>query len=1007
MALLIALACSALLGAPAAASALETSAPHVPTAVDTDVCAMCHRGHSPASGVEYRSAVSSTTTGNALIVGAVTGPADVELCYVCHGVDALGSGNDVQTSFLSTSAHSLAPTASPYGPSAKSCSSCHDSHGSERTASGTPYPALLRSYTVTNALVHSGDEYCATCHLDRVADLWDGLATWRATPHASEITTAVGGTGAVCSVCHEGHGSSVAPLIRTALTSPAVPATVTVGNDRRQCLGCHTVVAATWSGTSVYGASSHGLTPATVTALGEWVSRYPTGSVGTTRTAGECQNCHAAMGRMDASGTLLPKLTLAAGRAVCDRCHDADGPARSNVASTAYAPSAAMELAVVWVPDSRVATLMPRVHIYSRDASVTPPGPLVGPREYLPGAGARTGEAAAGDIDGDGDEDLVVADPGAARLTVFTYDRLRGMTRGTGPGTLGIAFSAEWVDVGDYIADGSMLPEIAVVDTTTATLFVYRYNGAGLTVVSGPHALGALPSGIASGDVTGTAAPDVVVTAYGADTVTYFTQSGASLVAAGVFATRPGPRGPSVGDAWAGGTKMEVAVANSAVGAGTVTIFDERGVQLGSYDATGWAGAYAYDTAIGDVWPGVTPAGTSGNEVLVALYSLTGGTGFNVFPQVAAPGGLGARQGYALDRFSGAGALAAADVDGDGRAEAIVGSSGKFAPAAVNPTATPSVDVYRADSAGTTFTAPRTRLFAGGTEFSGQPPALVFAQLGDVGPTRHPVDAAAAGSHISTETVTAARPRHVGCADCHNSHEATSTAASAPRAYGRILGAWGVAVTNTGADGAYSTAQLAGVVNEYELCFKCHSAKGSVALGEGRDVASEVNTRNPGAHAVESSATTAQLAGAVTYVGGWAGNSVLYCTSCHGRSRSTVTSGLHESTQTPLLKWPYLGSLPSDTGQLCYRCHNQAVYYTGASDGAGASRFYRQPPTTKEHYRHVQMRGVGCQGCHVSHGSATTPHLLRSDVGWAPLTGLDIGQCTNPCHAGTARAYRP
>lgn len=1002
-----ALLCAVLLWMPSPAVATDTIAPHVPREVDTDVCAMCHRTHGPASGVRYRSLTDSSVTGNALIVGVFSGPEDIELCYVCHSVGALGSTSDVESAFVATSAHSLAPTASPYGPSAKSCGSCHDSHGGAKTPSGTPYPRLLRAYTVTDTLVYSGDEYCAACHLDRDEDIWDGLTTWRQTPHSTDITPPANGIGIVCSACHESHGSTFAPLVRSELVSPAVPATVTVANDRRLCIACHSVASYTYSGATSYSVSSHAQSTATVTALGEWVSRYPTGSVVTTRLAGECANCHAPMGRKDASGTVIPKLQSAVGRGVCDRCHDADGPSASDVATNAFpsAEAAAPELVAAWRPTRGRSPAISRLAVWSRDTTGAAPRSLVGPREYA--TIGRTGDAASGDIDGDGDIDVVVGDDSAKRLNVFTYDHLRGISRFTGPGVMSIGTTPDLVAVADFLVDGSGLPEIAVVTSSTASMYVYRYSGAALTTVSGPHYTGNGASGIASGDVTGTTAADVVVTAATDARLRIYTQSGSTLTTYGPYVTRSGPRGPSTGDAWQGGTKSEIVVANAGEVAGTITVFDGSGVQLGSYDATGFPGAYAWDTAVGDVLPGVTPAGTSGAEVLVALFSTTGSTGLNVFPQLAG-GGLGARTTYASDNLSGAGSVATGDVDGDGRTDAVIGSAGRRPPSVGAAGVSPSVVVYVPDSPGTAL-APKTTLYAGGAEFAGEPPPLVIADIGGVGPSRHAVGAAS-GAHVSTETGTAAR--HVECSDCHDPHTATSTVAAAPLVYGVLRGEAGASVTNVSTS-SITYAQRPRVVYEYEVCFKCHS--GYTTLGGSRDIAAEVNTRNPGVHAVEAVANPLPSAQAGTYVTGWGNSSVLHCVDCHGNSRSVEASGPHASTNAPLLELSYGGSLVSSTSQLCYRCHQYGVYYTGALDGAAGSYFYNSqtPPYDTAaydlmHSRHTSVHGIGCQGCHVAHGSTTMPHLLRGDIGWYAPGGANIGACTSPCHVATpiTREYK-
>ena len=126
------------------------------------------------------------------------------------------------------------------------------------------------------------------------------------------------------------------------------------------------------------------------------------------------------------------------------------------------------------------------------------------------------------------------------------------------------------------------------------------------------------------------------------------------------------------------------------------------------------------------------------------------------------------------------------------------------------------------------------------------------------------------------------------------------------------------------------------------------------------------------------------------------------------------TRDLHESAAAPLLSKPYVGVEPSDSTLLCYDCHLRSVYATGESYGTGESGFLAvaDSGTKKLHSLHVAApadggHGISCSACHVSHGSVTQPHLLRSDIGFIS-TGSDAGTCTNACHTavnGGARSW--
>ena len=61
-----------------------------------------------------------------------------------------------------------------------------------------------------------------------------------------------------------------------------------------------------------------------------------------------------------------------------------------------------------------------------------------------------------------------------------------------------------------------------------------------------------------------------------------------------------------------------------------------------------------------------------------------------------------------------------------------------------------------------------------------------------------------------------------------------------------------------------------------------------------------------------------------------------------------------------------------------------------------------QPSSDALHSEHVASvpagHGISCGACHVSHGSATLPHLLRSDSSFA----WTAGGCTSDCHTDQA-----
>lgn len=1008
--LIIAILTAAVLFAmPAAASALP---PHVVTTdtVTIDACAMCHRAHSANADVPYQTDASLVPTGNSLLIASEPERGDVSLCYVCHGVAALGASVDVETSFSMESTHVLAPASSAYGSSPKMCSSCHDAHGTARTASGTPYPSLLRAFSDPTTEVNSGEEYCVVCHAAAPASRFESITVYRQTGHYTAMPVPASGTKIRCSNCHSSHGSSIRPLIGQTVYPPAAPATTTVdANDRRQCLACHDTDQGTWAGTVAYGAGSHAESVKVVPALGAW--ELP----GATRRVGECQVCHAPMGKAGAGGAAIPKLGERAGRAMCDDCHKAGGKADTDLASLAYpsvTESAQPELLAVYGPSANT-TDYARISVYSRELSGADPRPLMGPREYsIPEA---TSTAAVGDLDDDGQAELLVAHASQSKLKLFQRDALRGLSTSVAAWDIPVGIRPDAIAIGRWVGDSgsSVENQVAVVDTVNGRMRIYRWDGAALDPiwpVGGPYVFAgtSAPTGLASGDVTGTGLSDIAVTDAGTQELRILTQDGvdSSAMIENTSTTQPGPRGPSIGDVWSNPLgKNEIVVCNTLASTATVSLFAGDGTKLEDYEADpGTGDGVPWASVVANVLPGT--GGGSGREVAVALRSESGTSAVNVFTQVADPGvGLDPiPQWYMTDMLYRTGSIAAGDVQGDGTIDLVVGNAGAWDKAA--GMVPPSVQVFRSSGGGVLNPAVTRTLLAGGTELAGGAPALAIADFGAVLPSRHPIDEANAGSHVSTET--SDFTRHVTCSDCHDVHQANDSAATAPNIAGRLLGSWGISVTNNAPGDAPTFGEARMSVYQYETCFKCHSA--SIALANRPDIASLVSTRNASVHAIEAPSTSSVVRPG-TFVSGADENSrVLYCTDCHGNATATEATGTHRSTSAPLLSSPFLGRATGDASALCYDCHKRSVYYTGADDLAGTgSRFFEGSAvaTSSLHALHVRDwngtavgLGFGCLTCHNSHGSTDLPHLLRGDVGYT-VTGADAGACANACHTAS------
>jgi hypothetical protein len=186
-----------------------------------------------------------------------------------------------------------------------------------------------------------------------------------------------------------------------------------------------------------------------------------------------------------------------------------------------------------------------------------------------------------------------------------------------------------------------------------------------------------------------------------------------------------------------------------------------------------------------------------------------------------------------------------------------------------------------------------------------------------------------------------------------------------------------------------SYALVEGIANEYEMCFKCH---GKAEWGSSpRDIAAELDTGNAGFHPVMGASSTAVAADTLT--DGWTPGEQMHCVDCHGNA-GDGPAGPHVSSQAPLLSKPYIGALPGSNSMLCYGCHKQAVYRNGDT----GSEFFDLATAKALHSEHVSGHGLGCESCHIGHGTKNNVRLLRDEIGWEKAA--DGGGCATPCHEG-------
>jgi predicted CXXCH cytochrome family protein len=259
----------------------------------------------------------------------------------------------------------------------------------------------------------------------------------------------------------------------------------------------------------------------------------------------------------------------------------------------------------------------------------------------------------------------------------------------------------------------------------------------------------------------------------------------------------------------------------------------------------------------------------------------------------------------------------------------------------------------------------------------------------------HPVNLSS-GIHDPTENALNA-PRHVACADCHNPHAANEQTAKAPAASGSLAGVRGVAA---------SGAVINPVINEYELCFRCHADGTSRGPARVERQYVQTNTRlefSPSSTSFHPVETTGKNPHVPSLISPWTTSSLMYCTDCHNSNSGpgaggTGPNGPHGSTYVPLLERRL--ELTDDQTEnaaayaLCYKCHSRASIL-------GDQSF-------KTHNKHVVTVKTSCTTCHDSHGAARASHLINFNTTYVTKSssgrleyidnGTFRGTCFLSCH---------
>ncbi|BDG07297.1 DUF1349 domain-containing protein [Anaeromyxobacter paludicola] len=288
----------------------------------------------------------------------------------------------------------------------------------------------------------------------------------------------------------------------------------------------------------------------------------------------------------------------------------------------------------------------------------------------------------------------------------------------------------------------------------------------------------------------------------------------------------------------------------------------------------------------------------------------------------------------------------------------------------------------------------------------------VAQPMASAGGSRHPADAVAPGQHDAVLEAAAGygtrlggAPRHAGCTDCHDPHQAQAGlhAAGSSGAGGALRGAMGASLGalpawTAPADASYWTAKRLepGADPEASLCFRCHSAyywgSGPAPTSPGlgapyTDQAREFNPSNVSFHPVLSdcSRNVARIdpRGLSERWNRTANTNRMTCTDCH--ADASGAAGPHGGTTKFMLKGPNTNwnantSWRVNRGQtgaqgiFCFNCHDPNFTYTRFRDSTRNLHTELIPIFT---VNGVTYEGTGkhanikCQTCHspIPHGS--------------------------------------
>ena len=210
--------------------------------------------------------------------------------------------------------------------------------------------------------------------------------------------------------------------------------------------------------------------------------------------------------------------------------------------------------------------------------------------------GATTASVALGDLDGDGDLDLVTADYSGNTASVRLNNGAVGFNTGSNPG---VGTNPTSVAVGDVDGDGDL--DLLTANYSSNTVSVRLNNGAGAFSGGSDPSVGIRPQGVAVGDVDGDGDLDLLTTNSGTTgTLSVRLNNGAGGFGGGSVLSLGGrPNSVALGDLDGDGD-LDLLTANG-IGSSTASVRFNNGAGTFSGGSDPSVGIYPQSVAVGDV----------------------------------------------------------------------------------------------------------------------------------------------------------------------------------------------------------------------------------------------------------------------------------------------------------------------------------------------------------------------------------------------------------------------